>query len=122
MGIENNEAILATTWNDAAIQKVKAWVGSLPTEEQSLFAFIPALVNNKVTIVLAPDGSKKGNQWSEAEQIAKLRERFIQLLHEFDYMDGSSPFDWIEVGYGEFGQKVLRGNCKNRYSDKEYEK
>lgn len=29
--------------------------------------------------------------------------------------------EWIvEVGYGEFGQKVLRGNCRNCYNDDEY--
>ena len=37
-----------------------------------------------------------------------------------NYDDGSNPWSFVEVGYGEFGQKVLRGNCKNCYDDSEY--
>ena len=37
-----------------------------------------------------------------------------------NYSDGSNPWDWIEVGYGEYGQAILRGNNKNCYSDSEY--
>jgi hypothetical protein len=119
MGVENNEAILATTWNQEIIGKVKEWIHSLPEEQQQLFAFVDGLVNGKTTILLAPCGSKKG--WAEDKVIEDLRNRFIEYLITFNYDDGSSPFDWVEVGYGEFGQKVLRGNNTNRYSDKEYE-
>ena len=119
MGVENNECVLATTWDAKAITKVKEWVGTLSESEQSLFAFVPALSNKKETVILAPDGSKKG--WPEAAHGENLRSLFIDLLKIFDYEDGSSPFDWVEVGYGEFGQKVLRGNCTNKYGDKEYQ-
>ncbi len=100
------------------LSEVKAWVQALPEDEQSLFAFVPGLVNSKATVILAPCGSKKG--WPEDKQIEKLRQRFVNLLETFNYEDGSSPWNWIEVGYGEFGQKVLRGNCKNRYDDRDY--
>lgn len=118
MGVENNECIVATTWNDEAVEKIKAWVMTLGEREQSLFAFVPALTNGKTTIFLAPDGSKKG--WETAEQGEALRNQVIELLQTFDYEDGSSPFDWVEVGYGEYGQKVLRGNNVNCYSEDEY--
>ena len=118
MGVENNECVIATTWNDEAVETIQKWILSLSKEEQSLFAILPSLVNGKQTIVLAPDGSKKG--WETAKQGEKLRNRFITRLEGLNYEDNSGPFYWVEVGYGEFGQKVLHGNCVNRYSDKEY--
>ena len=120
MGVENNECVIATTWNDEVVAEIRTWIQGLPEDQQTLFAIIPSLVNSKQTIVLAPDGSKKG--WKESARGATLRNEFIKQLKKFDYDDGSNPFDFVEVGYGEFGQKVLRGNCKNRYSDLEYAK
>jgi len=118
MGIENNECVIATTWNNEAVESIKEWIESFHPNYQKLFAILPSLVNKKQTIVLAPDGSKKG--WNTAKEGEKLRNMFIEKLKEYDYDDGSNPFDFVEVGYGEFGQKVLRGNCKNMYNDKEY--
>lgn len=118
MGVENNEAVIATTWDERAIVKVQAWIDKLSKVQQSLFSIMPSLVNNKHTVFLAPDGSKKG--WPEAKQGETLRNEFIELLYTFNYDDGSNLFNFIEVGYGEYGQKVLRGNCKNHYGDSEY--
>ncbi len=118
MGVENNECVIATTWNNEAMLKVKSWVKDLSKSDRSLFTFIPTLTNAKETLFMAPDGSKKG--WPQARHGEGLRERLIELLKTFDYEDGSNPFDWVEVGYGEYGQKVLRGNCKNMYSDAPY--
>lgn len=118
MGVENNECVVATTWNDAAMGKIKEWVLTLSKQEQSLFAFVPALTNGKETLFLAPTGSKKG--WSQDKQGEALREQLIARLNSFNYEDGSNPFDWVEVGYGEFGQTVLQGNCLNIYGDEPY--
>lgn len=118
MGVENNECVVATTWNHDAMAKVKEWVSTLNHCERSLFAFVPSIVNGKETLFLAPDGSKKG--WGTARQGEALRDKLITLLDSFNYEDGSNPFDYVEVGYGEFGQKVLRGNCENMYSDEPY--
>lgn len=118
MGVENNEAVIATTWHDKYADDVWAWVQTLDRDLQTLFARIPSLANHKHTIILGPDGSKKG--WEEAEQGATIRETFIQILRTYDYEDGSSPWDWVEVGYGEFGQAILRGNCTNKYDERPY--
>ena len=91
MGVENNECVVATTCDDKAMQKVKEWVGGLRDEERSLFAFVPALVNGKESVFLAPDGSKKG--WDIAKHGEDLRNRLIKLLETFNYEDGSNPFD-----------------------------
>lgn len=118
MGVENNECVIATTWSSDAIEDVKQWTLTLSEREQSLFSFVPSLANSKQTVFLGPDGGKKG--WSTAAQGEALREKLIAKLASFEYEDGSSPFNWVEVGYGEFGQMVLRGNCRNMYSEGPY--
>jgi hypothetical protein len=118
VGIENNECVVATTEDIDAMEKVMDWINTLTEEEQPLFSVSKSLINMKETVFMGPDGSKKG--WPHSKQGEDLRNQLIELLESFNYEDGSNPFDWVEVGYGEFGQKVLRGNCKNRYSDKRY--
>lgn len=118
MGVENNECVIATTWNLDAMREIREWVKTLSHKVQPLFVFVPSIVNDKETLILAPSGSKKG--WDEDKRHEVLRNELINLINSFNYEDGSSPFDWVEVGYGEFGQKVLRGNCKNKYSDAPY--
>lgn len=119
MGVENNECILATTWNDEVVLTIKEFVAEIKDGRiRNLFAFVPSTVNGKITIILASCGSKKG--WQEDKIHEDLRTNFINLLLTFDYEDGSGPINWVEVGYGEYGQKVLRGNCKNCYTDTEY--
>ena len=118
MGLRNHECIIATTWDDDTAEKIKEWVSHIPLSEQELFAFIPSLRNGYTTIFFGPDGSKKG--WSISEEIEKRRDEFVNFLGDFSYADGNSPVEWVEVGYGEFGQKVLRGNCKNLRNEKEY--
>ena len=118
MGVINNEAVIATCWNEEYVSKVKEWVETLEDRKKGLFAFIPSLINGNETIFLAPCGSKKG--WPEDKELESLRDEFIRLLDSFAYEDGSNSFSYVEVGYGEYGQKVLRGNNKNCYSDADY--
>lgn len=118
MGVENNNAVLATTWSEAALARLGAWISEQPKEWAALFATVPAISNGKATIVLCPDGSKEG--WDTSNQGDYLRQRFIEELAKDNFDDGSSPWDWVEVGYGEYGQKVLRGNNANCYTDEEY--
>jgi hypothetical protein len=118
MGIINNECIIATTWNHDAIKEIKKWIHGLPIEKQKLFAFTTSLVNAKITVFMGPDGSKKG--WQDADEGESLRNELIGIIKKFDYEDGSNPFYWVEVGYGEYGQKVLKGNCKNMYDYRPY--
>ena len=115
MGVENNDCVIATTWDSEAMQKVKDWIGTLNGKEQSLFAFIPSLVNNKETLFMAPCGSNKG--WATDAHFEDLRNQLIELLGTLDNEDRSNPFEWVEVSYGDFGQKVVRGNCLNKYGD-----
>ena len=67
---------------------------------------------------MAPDGSKEG--WEDSYEGDRLRDRIVERLAVDDYEDGSSPWSWVEVGFGEYGQKVIRGNCVNCYNDADY--
>jgi len=118
MGVENNNAIVATTWSKEEVDRISRFIESLPGEDGKMFVVGPPLINNKTTVVMLPDGSKKG--WAESEACDELRDRFVVELEKSNYGDGSNPWDFVEVGFGEFGQKVLRGNCKNMYGDEEY--
>lgn len=113
MGVENNNAVLATTWNDECVQDISNWIGTLPEELQGLFAVVPAISNGKTTVVCCPDGSKEN--WDVSNRCDELRQEFINQLEK-----NTESWEWIEVGYGEYGQKVLRGNNSNLYNDKEY--
>ncbi|MBT8489903.1 MAG: hypothetical protein KJN62_02525 [Deltaproteobacteria bacterium] len=124
MGIENNEVVIATTWDKKLITYAENFISNLPDDFKKpddfrkLFCIIPSIVNVKYTIVFGPDGSKKG--WELAKMGTILRDKFVKFLESYTYEDGSNPWDWVEIGYGEFGQKILKGNCENKYDDREY--
>ena len=111
MGVENNECVIATTWNEEDLDKVVEFVVDLDPEMKKLYTFTPSIVNVKTTVFFAPCGSKKG--WSPDKLAQQTRDELIELID-------SLSFDWVEVGYGEFGQKVLRGNSVNWYGDEDY--
>ena len=118
MGVINHNAVLATTWSETLADELQAWVDQLSEGEQNLFVRSSPVTNGYHSFALMPDGSKEG--WEESDSGDLLRQRFIDRLSEDQYDDASSPWDWVEVGFGEYGQKVLKGNCKNRYTDAEY--
>ncbi len=122
MGIENNECVIATITNTfqqpVIVKEIWTWISELPKDAQGLFVQVESVVNMKTTIFMGPSGSKKG--WEDDRIIADIRNQFIELLDKYKYEDDSSPIEYVEVGYGEYGQKVLRGNNKNCYNDNEY--
>lgn len=117
MEVQNNNAVIATTWSKGEVARIKQWVDGL-MEMKSLFLVGREELNGETTIVMVPDGSKEG--WPESDAGDALRDSFIAELEKANYDDGSNPWDFVEVGFGEFGQKVLRGNCKNCYGVSEY--
>lgn len=111
MGTINHNALIVTVTSDNCIEVFDAWL-----LEEKLTGFIksPVVVNGTVTYFFYPDGSKEG--WGESDEGDALRQKVV------DWMQAQSSWysDWIEVGYGEYGQKVLRGNNSNCYKDAEY--
>jgi hypothetical protein len=118
MGVMNHNAVIATTWSDKKAAALRSWIAGLEYKERDLFSETESWTNGYFTFFLAPDGSKEG--WPESATGDELRDRLVAKLAEDEDDDGYSSWKWIEVGFGEFGQKVLRGNCKNCYNDAEY--
>jgi hypothetical protein len=118
MGVMNHNCIVATTSNDEKADELQKWIKGLNREEQQLFVRAGSWVNQYFTFMLVPDGSKEG--WEESHRGDFLRNRLIERLNEDNHEDGSSPWDWVELGFGEYGQKALRGNCDNVFNDAEY--
>lgn len=112
MGMENNECVIVNVFSKETFESLKHWITKFPIEDQKLFAFTTGIGNMCYTVFLAPSGSKVG--WDDYKRIAHIREEFICEVKRTLYSR------WVEVGFGEFGQKVLRGNNVNCYSDEEY--
>jgi len=63
-------------------------------------------VNGYRTFCVVPDGSKEG--WTESKQGNQRRDAFAEWLEDQIFEDGSSPYDWAEVQYGdEMGENEL---------------
>lgn len=118
MGTINNNAVIASTEMKDEVERIRKYIDGLKAFEKSLFLFSDEAINGKVTVVMVPDGSKEG--WSESDVGDESRAAFIKELEKTNYKDGSSSWQFIEVGFGDYGQKILRGNCKNAFSDSEY--
>jgi len=55
--------------------------------------------NGYGSFFIAPDGSKEG--WATSDDGDSLRDKAIKILDSYKYDDGSSPFSWVEVQYGD---------------------
>lgn len=110
MGVINHDCIIATTWDKDAMERLiasaKNWgIKPLMVTPPNQFGYLTAL--------LPPDGSKEG--WQDSDIGDNSRASFIALIESFNYEDGSSPFSWVEISYGEKGQRVTQGNNRNVY-------
>ena len=118
MGAMNHNAVIATTALEDAANHLQQWIDEQSEGDRELILRAGSWVNRYHTFIVVPDGSKE--DWPESDNGEDFRKRLILRLSEDAYEDGSSPWDWVEIGFGEYGQKVLRGNCKNCFDDSEY--
>lgn len=118
MGTTNHNAVIATTSSNTHIADLKVWIETMGVHEKPKFIFGNVEMNAYQTVVLVPDGSNEN--WDDSEHGDDLRQVFIDYLESKKFEDDSNCWVWVEVGFGDFGQKVLRGNNKNKYSDDEY--
>ena len=90
MGYVRHNAIIATGWQDEAVQALAAYAREIGA--QALIG--EGVTNGYRTVCIAPDGSKEG--WSEStdgdERRAKIKAWFAE--HPDWY------FEWAEVAYG----------------------
>lgn len=115
MGTINHNAVIATTWNHEALSDMVEWLENKGIKN---FAVSNVSVNLHQSIVIFPDGSKEG--WEMSDEWDRIRMKFMDKLDSFAYEDGSNPWNYVEVGYGEYGQAVIRGNNENCFSKKTY--
>ena len=109
MSFENNDCLIINTWCDDSLAKLKVWIeNEVEDRYKSLFSYTPSIVNSKVTVFFAPSGSKNG--WECENRHRDTRERLIEYIRTFDLEDGSNPFDFIEISFGDTGCKILSGN------------
>lgn len=111
MGLIQHNAVIATTWNDERFIAVLGWLNGLPPEHRPLFVVGKGITNSYQTIALLPDGSKEG--WDTSDRCDALRAAFMERLREDNYEDGSSPWAFADVSFGELGAKVEATNCED---------
>lgn len=107
MGTIHHHAVLATTWDEKRVDALKVWIES--REWRAHFLIGPAVMNGYITVALVPDGSKEW--WDTSIDGDLLRAAFIERLKKDAHEDGSNPWDFVEVEYGELGTRVVTGNC-----------
>ena len=103
MGTIHHHVVIATTWDKERFEKTIKWL----RKEQPDFPHttLESNINGYQTIFVGPDGSKEG--WASSDEADKFRDKFI------NYIQRQRFWDWVEVGYGELGQRILRGNNEN---------
>ena len=95
MGYIKHHAIVVTTWDTDLVPKLLESVHELDLE---VLCSKPTYINGFITLVICPDGSKEG--WDESDRGDTARRLFKLRLQDFEYEDGSSPLEWVEVAYG----------------------
>lgn len=96
MGYKRHHAIIVTSFKADLVSRahsVAADIGLPVTSIQD------SKVNRYSTFAVTPDGSKES--WHTSGLYDRKRQAFIQWLRDQRYEDGSSPFDWVEVQYGD---------------------
>ncbi len=114
MGVVNHNAIIATTWSKPDAELIIEWVNTNARNYTGLFTY-STNEYGFTTIVMNPDGSKEG--WEDSNNCDRIRDELIAYLDTFTYSDDSSSISYVEVSFGEYGQKIVRGNRPdNKYA------
>lgn len=97
-----------TTWSDDVALQFRKQL----QRDHINYTVQQSQVNRHTTYFIGPDGSSE--TWPQSDAGDDLRDHVIAMLEKYKYEDGSSPWKWVEVAYGEDGQRVTRGNNENR--------
>jgi hypothetical protein len=126
MGYMRHHAIVVTSWDEDRIKRAWEEAGRLfgqfasevgkPTDLRG--PVVEASVNEYYTFLIGPDGSKEG--WATSDRGDAARSEFIAWLHAQDYDDGSSPYDWALIQYGDEDgdQRVVLASDHHPYSER----
>jgi len=114
MGIDQHECLVVTRHGFSSldsIQEARARADEIFAGEM-VSSVMRSPMNDYSTFVIAPSGSKVG--WADAKEHHERLRAFLAYLSSIHFDDGSTPFDWILVSYGEAGAGIVRTNCKDR--------
>jgi hypothetical protein len=110
MGVLKEHAILVTAYYGDHIEEAHAIATELfdagngfthgaPKGFTTVTPIIQAYVNDTRSFAILPDGSKEG--WATSDVGNGARTKMVEWLRSQAYEDGSSPFSWVEVQYGD---------------------
>lgn len=108
MGYMRHHAIVVTSWSkhiEQAHAKAHEVFDSedfpfwTPSADSLVSPIINSLTNGFSSFFIAPDGSKSG--WDTSDIGNNRRGEYIAWLEDQRYDDLSSPFDWVEIQYGD---------------------
>ena len=106
MGYDRNHAIIVSASYASEL------LDAAHTEAQRMFQGIAPVtpiygspVNHLLTFAVLPDGSKEW--WDHSNAGDEARTELLRWLNAHRYDDGSSPFEWVEVQYGDDNRKTV---------------
>lgn len=102
MGYMRHHALLVTTWSK---DRMTDLVTFLLEEKIGHLGPHVTKVNDYHTVVIPPDGSKEG--WDESDAGEEERQMVVAKIKTFTHDDGSNPFAWVLVRYGDDGGNDL---------------
>lgn len=98
MGYMRHHLLVVTTYSDDRIVSAhltaEVMCPSLPVSDVTT-----SPTNGYRSFVVWPDGSKEG--WAESDNGDDERRAFIAWLNRQRFSDGSTPFSWALVQYGD---------------------
>ena len=99
MGYSRNHAIIITTHDPSLMVQAEAVALRLFLYVAPVTPVMRHPVNGSASFAILPDGSKEW--WDHSNRGDEARTDLIRWMNEQRYSDGSSPFDWVEVQYGD---------------------
>lgn len=107
MGYTRHHAIVVTAYDRSRIDAAHVRAIAL---KMSVSAIIESEVNTYHSFLIGPDGSKEGT-WRESHQGDRRRATFVEWLDSQRHDDGSSPYTWAVIMYGDDeGEAAIEGH------------
>jgi hypothetical protein len=99
MGYMRHHAIIVTSWDNDRIVVAHVVATELGLSVTSL---TDEVTNGYRSFLVGPDGSKEG--WDASNAGDAQRALFVEWLNRHRYEDGSTPYDWALIQYGDDDQ------------------
>lgn len=113
MGYMRHHAIVVTTYDRARATLARKEAAAIFGDD-SVTGVVVSTVNGMCSFLVPPDGSKEG--WDESDAGDERRAKFVVWLDSTRFEDGSSPYAWAEIQYGDDNGETL----VTRHSDEDH--